>query len=140
VTFEVIGYEYGNRKWRFNRLKPEAEVDSCVQQGQGRNDQQMHTRRVAGPFQRSRRPFFCAWSAGAGFQKKAKKMSESILSDFIDQHELADQFNVSVRTVYRWLKMREAPPHSRVGRKYYFNRDSARAWLLAKETKPTKRK
>ncbi len=63
---------------------------------------------------------------------------KSVLENYLDQHELAAQLKVNVRTIYRWLQRGDAPPHSRLGRRYLFSRESMRDWLQARESQPAK--
>lgn len=54
-------------------------------------------------------------------------------SDFITPKQLAEKFNISVRTLQRWTALRSGPPHIVVQSKTFYNEQSVLKWLAAKE-------
>ncbi len=56
--------------------------------------------------------------------------SASLLQDYVTKSELASEFNVSQRTVERWVRLRLIPQPVRLGRKSLFHIQSIRDHLL----------
>lgn len=52
-----------------------------------------------------------------------------LLSDYVSEHDLADQLGVTLRTMRNWRSLGEGPPITRIGRRIYYQREAARAWL-----------
>ena len=57
----------------------------------------------------------------------------SVLYGYITPKELADQFEVSERTLHRWHACRTGPPRVLIGRKPLYRVDGVRVWLVARE-------
>jgi predicted DNA-binding transcriptional regulator AlpA len=60
-----------------------------------------------------------------------------ILEGFLRREELAQQFNLSIRTIDRWAALREGPPRVCVGRTILYNVNSVREWLRSREKQPS---
>jgi hypothetical protein len=56
-----------------------------------------------------------------------------VLDDYLSDVELAQELDVSPRTIARWRAMREGPPLTRVGRRIMYRRSSVRLWLEGRE-------
>ena len=56
-----------------------------------------------------------------------------ILVDHISRESLAEELNVSTRTLDRWHGQRMGPPRCLIGRKVFYRRDSVRGWLASRE-------
>jgi len=61
----------------------------------------------------------------------------NLLADYASEEEIAAEFDVSTRTLARWRRMRVGPPHTAIGRKWYYKRSSVAAWLDRQERAPT---
>jgi hypothetical protein len=59
--------------------------------------------------------------------------SEHLLLDFLTQHETAAQLKVCERTLYRWRRLSEGPPVTKIGRRVLYRLASLEAWLRARE-------
>jgi predicted DNA-binding transcriptional regulator AlpA len=57
----------------------------------------------------------------------------SVLSEYLSDKELANELNVSPRTLARWRRLREGPPLTRIGRKIAYRRSAVAAWLASRE-------
>jgi hypothetical protein len=57
----------------------------------------------------------------------------SVLSDYIDEFELAEQLHHDVRTLRNWRKRGTGPGHVMVGRRAYYRREAVHSWLLERE-------
>jgi hypothetical protein len=64
---------------------------------------------------------------------------DPILAGFATQPELAVELGVTPRTVQRWESMGDAPPSVKLGLHRYYNRERAKVWLAARESKSKKR-
>ena len=61
--------------------------------------------------------------------------------EFIAPDDLAQELNVSPRTLHRWHTLRMGPPRVCIGRTILYRRAAVRAWLEGQEeTKPRSRK
>ncbi len=56
-----------------------------------------------------------------------------ILGDYIDEDRLASELGVSTRTLIRWRRLRDAPAHTRIGRRVLYHRDDVWRGLLTIE-------
>lgn len=56
-----------------------------------------------------------------------------LLADFLTRHEAAAELNICERTLDRWRRLGEGPPVTQLGRRVYYRRTTARAWLCARE-------
>jgi hypothetical protein len=59
--------------------------------------------------------------------------TDSILDDYYTRAQLAAELKKSERTIKRWDDERTGPPVTYNGREPLYRKDSARAWLKAKE-------
>ncbi|MDP6645148.1 MAG: hypothetical protein QGF16_13825 [Rhodospirillales bacterium] len=59
-----------------------------------------------------------------------------LLADYMDDAEFAREMGVAPRTIQRWDRLGEGPPITRIGRKKYRHRPTARKWLLGREVVP----
>lgn len=59
--------------------------------------------------------------------------NSSVLKGFSRREELAEQFNISTRTLDRWHALGIGPPRVCVGRTILYNNESVRDWLLSEE-------
>ncbi|MDR6589528.1 helix-turn-helix domain-containing protein [Agrobacterium tumefaciens] len=64
----------------------------------------------------------------------------SILNGYISRDQLAEQLNVTTRTLWRWQNQPDGLPYTRIGNQLYYNVDSIRKWIEARETKPNPRR
>jgi len=56
------------------------------------------------------------------------------LLDYYDsQEELAEQLNLTPRSLQRWARQRTGPPITYIGRIPYYRKASTRAWMLSLE-------
>lgn len=60
-------------------------------------------------------------------------VQDHILSDYLTDTQLADELNVSPRTIARWRSLREGPPLTRLGRRILYRRSAVEAWLAELE-------
>lgn len=60
-------------------------------------------------------------------------MADRVIADLMTLPELAEELNVTPRTIMRWHARRQGPPRIRVGGRVYFRAGAVRDWLLAKE-------
>ncbi len=58
---------------------------------------------------------------------------QQLLDDYLSDPELADELEVSPRTIQRWRRLGKAPPRTKVGKKNKTRRGTARKWLLERE-------
>jgi hypothetical protein len=58
-----------------------------------------------------------------------------ILDGYMDEPQLAEALDKTPRTLARWRAQRIGPPVTRIGRKPFYNVESARAWLKSREQK-----
>ena len=62
----------------------------------------------------------------------------AILDDYINETELAAELGHHPRTLARWRALREGPPHTRIGRKILYLRESVQFWLRPQEVEPAR--
>lgn len=69
--------------------------------------------------------------------------SGDLLADYFSKEQLASALKRTPRTIERWLRLRVAPPVTRIGNDPYFRKEAVREWLLSREArtlhKPAKR-
>ncbi|HXF53400.1 MAG TPA: helix-turn-helix domain-containing protein [Hyphomicrobiaceae bacterium] len=53
----------------------------------------------------------------------------TILAGYMTEQELADELDVTRRTLMNWRARGEAPPMTRIGLRIYYARDDVRKWL-----------
>ena len=56
-----------------------------------------------------------------------------ILDGYISRESLAEQLNISTRTLDRWHGHRMGPPRCLIGRRVFYKVDSVRDWLASRE-------
>jgi predicted DNA-binding transcriptional regulator AlpA len=56
-----------------------------------------------------------------------------VLDGFLRREELAQQLDLSPRTIDRWEALRKGPPRVCVGRTVLYNVESVREWLKSQE-------
>jgi hypothetical protein len=65
--------------------------------------------------------------------------TSSVLDDFIAEATLARDLAKSPKTVLRWRKNGKGPKATIIGRKVFYRRSAIAEWLIACESKGTKR-
>jgi predicted site-specific integrase-resolvase len=58
-----------------------------------------------------------------------KTRTAPILSDYMEDQELATDLGRSTRTLARWRRLGEGPPIVKVGRQVLYRREAVREWL-----------
>ena len=61
---------------------------------------------------------------------------DPILAGFATQPQIAGEMGITPRTLQRWELMGDAPPSVKLGLHRYYNRERAKMWLAARESKP----
>jgi hypothetical protein len=56
-----------------------------------------------------------------------------LISDYLDECELAEDVGRALRTVRGWRRNGAGPPYIVLGKRVYYRRAAVRTWLLAKE-------
>ncbi len=56
-----------------------------------------------------------------------------LLADFLTPDQLADELEITRRTLERWHAQRIGPPRTLIGRRPYYNRQAVRQWLIGQE-------
>ncbi len=56
----------------------------------------------------------------------------AILSEYLDEDQLAAELGVCVRTLARWRRLREAPTPTRLGRRLLTSRADIKVWLASR--------
>ena len=56
-----------------------------------------------------------------------------LLADYISPTEVATGLNISLRTLERWHRLREAPARTYIGKRVLYSRKSVTAWLRSRE-------
>jgi predicted DNA-binding transcriptional regulator AlpA len=59
-----------------------------------------------------------------------------LLADFLTVDQLACELGKTSATIYRWLRLRIAPPHVKVENKALFKREDVLLWLEANKSRP----
>lgn len=54
-----------------------------------------------------------------------------LLSDYIDRQSLADELNITTRTLDKWAWLRKGPRKVKVGARCYYHRQDVLDWLDA---------
>ena len=57
----------------------------------------------------------------------------SVIDGYLTVEQLAQQLNISTRTLARWHARRVGPPITKVGSTTYYREDSVREWLIKQE-------
>lgn len=66
--------------------------------------------------------------------------ASSILEGYADREALAAGFNVTPRTINRWMNQPDGLPYVQLGGRILFNLESVRTWLAARERHPNQRR
>lgn len=63
-------------------------------------------------------------------------MGTGILSDYVTREQLAEELNITKRTLDKWHFLRYGPPKIKIGAYCYYNRGDVSAWIdsLRKES------
>lgn len=61
----------------------------------------------------------------------------SIKAQYLSCSETCEILHISEQTLYRWRRLREGPPATKVGRKNFYRRDAVIDWLLSLEGSET---
>ena len=56
-----------------------------------------------------------------------------LLGDYISPTEVAAGLNISLRTLERWHRLREAPARTYIGKRVLYHRRSITDWLRSRE-------
>ena len=59
-----------------------------------------------------------------------------VLTGYLTDEELAEQLNVSVRTLRRWREQHKGPPCIKTGQQVLYSQAGVKRWLERLETKP----
>jgi hypothetical protein len=57
----------------------------------------------------------------------------NVLSDYLDEFELAEQLKHDVRTLRKWRRRCKGPAYVMIGRRAYYRLEAVRAWFREKE-------
>jgi hypothetical protein len=68
--------------------------------------------------------------------QEAASYAPPVLSEHMEDSELATDLKKSPRTLARWRRLREGPPFLRVGRRILYRREAVKNWLLSLEREP----
>lgn len=60
-----------------------------------------------------------------------KPETSTLLSDYIDRQQLADELKVTTRTLDKWAWLRKGPRKIKLGARCYYHRQDVRDWLDA---------
>lgn len=63
---------------------------------------------------------------------------QTLLSEWADRQQLADELGVSVATIIRLDARREGPPRQRLGNRILYHRPSVADWLRQRAEKQTR--
>jgi predicted DNA-binding transcriptional regulator AlpA len=63
-----------------------------------------------------------------------------ILDRYLSQDELAAELGITVATLLNWRRDGKAPPHTRIGQRVVYARDSVEKWLRDQEQDPARAK
>ena len=58
----------------------------------------------------------------------------ALLNDYLTEQQLAEQLDVTIRTLRKWRSLGEAPPETRLGKRIYYSRRSALSWIQARQS------
>lgn len=68
------------------------------------------------------------------------KRTDGVLAGYVHERELEAQLDLRPRTLQRQRRVGQAPPHIKWGRDVFYRIEAVRAWLLAQERQPRKRR
>ena len=75
--------------------------------------------------------------SGKPLSNKPATLPRLVLEGFLSRGQLAEQLGLSERTIARWEALRDAPPRTQIGRRVFYNIQSVRLWLQAREQQPS---
>jgi predicted DNA-binding transcriptional regulator AlpA len=58
------------------------------------------------------------------------------MNNLIPKGKLAEELNISTRTLDRWHSLRKGPPRVKVGNFIGYRQEAVQLWLLQNETSP----
>lgn len=64
---------------------------------------------------------------------------QHLLNGYLDEEEYCRQRGISRRTAQRERRLRQGPPHTRLGSRVYYRIDAVRDWLTTQEVAPVRR-
>lgn len=64
----------------------------------------------------------------------------NILEGYADRDAIAAGFNVTPRTINRWMNQPDGLPYVQLGGRTLFNLESVKVWLASRERHPNKRR
>jgi excisionase family DNA binding protein len=62
---------------------------------------------------------------------QAQSEPQSLLGEYLNMRQLANELSISFKTLERWRLQRKAPPACRVGGRLLFKRSDVLAWIEA---------
>ena len=62
-----------------------------------------------------------------------RNVAQGVLSEYMEEDELAAELNCSPRTIQRWHRLREGPPRTKIGKRVFYRRNSVADWLRSRE-------
>lgn len=65
-----------------------------------------------------------------------KRKITNRIPGYTPEAEIAEELNVSVRTLRKWRQLRVGPPWTEVGRQIHYSDESRAAWLKSREVRP----
>ena len=60
-------------------------------------------------------------------------MPNNLLSEYFTPAELCAELKNSTRTLDRWVRLGEAPPQTRIGRRILYRKQAVADWIRARE-------
>jgi predicted DNA-binding transcriptional regulator AlpA len=73
-------------------------------------------------------------------KRRKRPLGADLLAEYYTEHQLADQFGVTLRTLRTWRAAGEAPPHKRLGKYVMYAKADVRDWLAKRRTDVSTRK
>lgn len=64
----------------------------------------------------------------------------SLLSDYLDEDQMAHELGVTKRTLAMWRNKRRGPAWTKLGRKVVYRRGAVAEWITSQEQKPVRQK
>ena len=66
-------------------------------------------------------------------EKKQMAHNQSALDEYETEVVTAKELNVRLTTLSKWRKAGEAPPHTMIGQRIYYRRETVRDWLKSRQ-------
>ena len=60
-------------------------------------------------------------------------MANELLSDYLTPAACAAELGIAARTLDRWVRLGEAPPQTKVGRRVLYRKQAVATWIRARE-------